>query len=489
MNDNLWYQALRSRDIRFDGLFFVGVTTTGIYCRPICTARTPKKQHCRFFSHAAAAESEYFRPCLRCRPEIAPAYTPWNAHQNLAYQLAQSIRENFLNKDHSLDDLASEFNLSTRHLRRILVKEWGVSPVQLAQTYRLLLAKQLLSQTNLPIIDIAYASGFSSLRRFNHVLKTHYHLTPTQLRKNLEPQKIQTHGFKLSLGYRPPLAWQQLLQFLSHRAIKGIEYVDDQSYKRTLDIDGHKGWVHVTHAPNGYYLDVEISFSLLPVLSKTLNLLRDFFDLRARPDIINAYLNQDKRLAKIIQKYPGVRVPGTLNIFELMWRAVLGQKISVKAATTLASRLVEKFGSKFTTPFQELVQLSPDPKILKTCEPDHLADLGIGFPKAKIIIELAKLCANDETHSFKFNNLSNSEIFIERILKISGIGPWTAHYIAMRAFRWPDAFLRDDLIVCRMAGATAKQLEKLSEVWRPWRAYAVMYFWLLAAEPDLVSKN
>ena len=482
MDDNFKYQALAARDVRFDGLFFVGVTSTGIYCRPICTARTPKKSNCRFFSHAASAEKEHFRPCLRCRPELAPGHSPLEAGQQMAYRLAQAIQESPLNKELPLAELAQQLNLSPRHLRRISVKEFGVSPIQLAQTQRLLLAKQLLTGTNLSITEIAFASGFSSVRRFNTLLKAHYRLTPSQLRK--ATALPSSDGFSLPLAYRPPLAWPQLLGFLGKRAVTGVEIVTSTSYARTLQLGQHQGWVKASQSSKGHYLTIELSLSLLPVLSKVLDQVRHFFDLCARPDIIHQHLGQDPLLSRLIQKHPGLRVPGTMNVFELSWRAVLGQQISVKAATTMAGRLAERFGTPLLTPDPTLNRLSPMPETIAGLDPTALQQLGIQSSKALTIIKLGQLWPelqhdlNGEDHSH----------FLKLLLSIKGIGLWTAQYIAMRALGWPDAFMPTDLVLCQVTEKTTKNLETTAEAWRPWRAYAAMYLWQSAPSPTIRKK-
>ncbi|MBL8687032.1 MAG: DNA-3-methyladenine glycosylase 2 family protein [Alphaproteobacteria bacterium] len=472
MDDNIMYQALTARDNRFDGLFFVGVTTTGIYCRPICSARTPNKDNCRFFRHAAAAEKEFFRPCLRCRPELAPGYTPLEAGQRMAHRLAQSIQETPINKDIPVEQLAKQLQTSVRQLRRIAIKEFGVPPIKLAQTQRLLLAKQLLTETILPITDIAFASGFSSVRRFNTLFKQHYHLTPTSLRKTIAPPVAD--GFQLPLAYRPPLAWSALLEFLAGRAIKGVESVTEQYYARTLEFSGKQGWIKISPASSrGHYLNLELSVSFLPVLSKLLDQVRHFLDLCARPDVIDQHLRQSSLFVPLLDCYPGLRVPGTMNPFELGWRAILGQQISVAAARTLANRFAQQFGAALSTPFDQLSLLSPTPTIIAESTPQQFQKLGILSSKALAIINLAK----QWPILLGYLHAEDQEKFRHHLQSIKGIGPWTSQYMIMRAFGWPDAFMATDLGLRQATHKSAKELQIMAESWRPWRSYAAMYLW------------
>lgn len=477
IENSIAYQALKSRDTRFDGIFFVGVTSTGIYCRPICPVKTPKQENCRFFETAEAAEKQSFRPCLRCRPELAPGNAPVDDASRIAYLIAQRIEENPVN-DTNLENIATEFGLSSRQLRRIVQKELGVSPIELLQTRRLLLAKQLLTETKLPITEIAFASGYSSLRRFNDAFCTRYKIAPTHLRKQTaECEKtIDTHPTStLQLTYRPPYDWQVLLAFLNKHMIKGVEYINDEFYSRTLHIGKHRGWVKVTHIPSKSALLVEFTHSLIPVLPVLLRHLRNLFDLNARPDLIATHLMKDKKLKKSVNKNPGLRVPGAFDGFEMAIRAILEQQITVKAATTIACRFAETFGEAIDTPFADLTHLAPTPeRIAKTTVTD-ITKLGIMSTRAKSIIALAQAYVSGE---LQLEVGVNPELMIKQLVALPGIGSWTAHYIAMRALRWPDAFPKEDIAIRNnLGGVTAKQAEELSQAWRPWRSYAVLHIW------------
>ncbi|OYW31463.1 MAG: adenosine deaminase [Chthoniobacter sp. 12-60-6] len=478
IDDNAAYKAMTSRDPRFDGVFFTGVTSTGIYCRPICPAKTPRRENCRFFQSAEAAEKAAFRPCLRCRPELAPGSAPVDNAQRIAHLIVQRIDEGHVDEGAGLEEIAEDLGLSSRQLRRIVQKELGVSPMELIQTRRLLLAKQLLTETKLPVIDIAFASGFSSLRRFNAAFSSRYRLPPTRLRKEAE----QHHGkvdaadtSTLQLSYRPPYDWEGLLKFLSGRVVKDVDCVSEGSYARTVLLGKSKGWIRVTHAPEKRALLVEFTHSLTSVLPALLGRLRNLFDLAARPDLIAAHLMTDPVLKEGVMKNPGLRVPGAFDGFELALRAILGQQITVKAATTLSCRFAVAFGEKIETPFPELTRLSPLPGRVARASVDDIARLGIVSARARCILALAQ-AVQGGTLSFEAG--TDPEAAVQRLVALPGIGPWTANYVAMRALRWPDAFPKEDIVVRNnLGGVTAKQAEEMSRAWRPWRSYAVMHVW------------
>jgi AraC family transcriptional regulator, regulatory protein of adaptative response / DNA-3-methyladenine glycosylase II len=474
LKDDSCYRALATRDARFDGLFFVGVTTTGIYCRPVCSARTPRRERCRFFPGAAAAEQAGFRPCLRCRPELAPGRSSVDAVGRVARAAAARIEAGALNDGGSMEDLATEFGLSSRQLRRVLRQELGVAPVQLAQTHRLLLAKQLLTETRLPIIEVALASGFESLRRFNAVFRSHYRLTPSRLRRSLEPAP-SGEPLRLKLGYRPPLAWAELLRFLGDRAIAGVESVCGESYARTVALGSDRGWVKVAPAGARNALSVEFAATLAPALSPLLARLRHVFDLNARPDLIASHLRADERIGSSIDRCAGLRVPGAFSGFELAWRAILGQRISVRAATTLAGRFVARFGEPMDTPYPELNRLVPVPERIAEARSEELSGLGMPRDRALCIKALARAVAQG---SLRLEPGVNPEATIEQLKEFPGVGEWTAQYIAMRALGWPDAFPHGDLGLLRGLGETSPaSLRTIAEAWRPWRAYGVMHVW------------
>jgi AraC family transcriptional regulator of adaptative response / DNA-3-methyladenine glycosylase II len=478
IDGNMAYNALKSHDPRFDGVFFVGVTSTGIYCRPICPAKTPKRENCRFFETREAAAKASFRPCLRCRPELAPGNAPVDSTKRIAYLIARQMEEKLISDGANLEDIAQQFAISSRQLRRIVQKEFGVSPIELIQTRRLLLAKQLLTETNLPIIKVAFASGFSSLRRFNDSFNLHYKMPPTRLRKEVASHKKdldRLDAITLQLSYRLPFDWPSLLEFLSARMIKGVEQVIDESYLRTIRLGKHRGWIKVMNAPQKNSLMVELSYSLTPVLPALLGRLRNMFDLNTRIDLIIAQLMKDERLKNSLSKNPGLRVPGAFDGFEMAIRAILGQQITVKAATTIACRFAAAFGEEFTTPFPELRLLSPQPERIARATVDEIAGLGIVSARAKSIIALAQAFVAE---TIRLDVGMSPEIAIKKLTELPGIGQWTAHYIAMRALNWPDAFPKEDIAIRNnLGGVSTKQAEEMSQLWRPWRSYAVLHIW------------
>lgn len=485
ITDTAAYNALASRDPRFDGVFFVGVTSTGIYCRPVCPARTPGQKNCRFFESAEAAEKASFRPCLRCRPELAPGNAPVDNAHRIAHLIVQRIDEGLIDDGAGLEEVSAQFAISSRQLRRIVQKELGVSPIELMQTRRLLLAKQLLTETRLPVIEIAFASGFSSLRRFNDAFSSRYRMPPTRLRKKAAEhgtEIVSTATSTLQLSYRPPYDWEGILEFLRGRMVKGVEFISGESYARTVRLGKHLGWIRITHAPEKRALLVEFTHSLTPVLPPLLGRLRNLFDLTTRPDLIAAHLMKDKRLKKSVLKNPGLRVPGAFDGFEMATRAILGQQITVKAATTLASRFAEAFGEKMETPFSGLTRLTPLSERVARAGAGDIAKLGIVSARAKSIIALARAFQSGSLH---LDAGAHPENAVNQLVALPGIGQWTAQYIAMRALRWPDAFPKEDIAVRNnLGGVSAKQAEELSQAWRPWRSYAVVHLWKNPAQME-----
>jgi AraC family transcriptional regulator, regulatory protein of adaptative response / DNA-3-methyladenine glycosylase II len=472
-DDEIRYRALAARDARFDGLFFVGVTSTRIYCRPICTARCPARDRCRFYANRALAERDGFRPCLRCRPELAPGHAPVDAVRRTAQAAARRIEAGALNDGGSLDELAGNLGLSARQLRRAVKQEFGVSPIELAQTQRLLLAKQLLSESSLPIIQVAFASGFESVRRFNALFRSHYRLTPTDLRRLARPSTGER--VRLTLAYRPPLYWAALLRFLNGRATARVEQVVGQAYIRTAAVGKYHGWLKVEPITGRDALSVEIATSLMPALPEILSRLKNLFDLSARPDVIASHLASDERFAPLVPRCAGLRVPGAFDGFELTVRAILGQRVSVRAATTLAGRLAARYGEPVETPFVGLDRLSPAAARMADAPAAEIASLGIAAPRAATIRSIAQAVIR---RGLDLEAGADPVATAHALQAFPGIGDWTAQYIAMRALRWPDAFPAGDLVLLRAAGAKSPQeLRQRAEAWRPWRAYAAMYLW------------
>ncbi len=484
------YLALKARDARFDGCFFTAVTSTGIYCRPVCRVRTPKRENCRFFRHAAQAESAGFRPCLRCRPELAPQSLAWSmqdASYILAHQAARWLDnpEAWGGASPSVEQLAARLGVSDRHVRRIFESHFGVSPVQYLQTRRLLTAKQLLADTDLPVTHVALASGFASVRRFNAAFLEHYRLNPTQLRR--EGARRPAQGITIRLGYRPPYDVAAMLGFFAKRAIAGVEFADPSAgtLSRTLSIEtggqAHQGWLAAQFEQQRHQVVLRVSDSLLEALPLVIHRLRAALDLDADPRAINGVLHAS---------FPGgdgLRVPGALSGYELAVRAVLGQQITVAAARTLAQRLVERFGEPVETPIAGLARLFPEPAVLAHAGGDALGQLGIVKQRQAAIVAIAQAVAGKR---LQLHGGADVQATIEALGQLPGVGGWTAQYIAMRALRWPDAFPAGDVALHKALGVqgasnAARAAESASQAWRPWRSYAVVRAW---AQPPEMAK-
>ena len=482
------YQAVLSRDARFDGHFFTAVRTTGIYCRPVCKVRTPLAKNCLFFASAARAEGAGFRPCLRCRPELAPAALPhWStqdASQILALQAMQLLdsTEALTDVPLRIADLAARLGVSERHMRRILAQHLGVTPSQYRQTRRLLLAKQLLCDTALPIARIALLSGFASQRRFNTAFAEHYRLTPSACRR--EGQAAS--DVRLKLAYRPPYAAAAMMKFLAQRAVPGLELctADEDSpgeFVRILRLSAgkrsHLGWVRLRFEAAVHRVHVQLSDSLLPVLPAVLQQVRWALDLDADPLAIEAALARD------FAHCAGWRVPGAWDGFELAVRAVLGQQVTVAAARTLTRRLVQSLGEPLATPWPQLTHAFPTPATVLQASPDELGQLGIVRQRQKAIQALANAVLQG---GLDLKPGPQVQATVQALTALPGIGEWTAQYIAMRALRWPDAFPAGDIVVQQRLGvrdgpqparaATALATE-LATAWQPWRSYAVIRLW------------
>ncbi len=475
------YRAAKAHDPRFDGRFFIGVSSTGIYCRPICTVKMPKRENCTFFPSAAAAEAQGYRPCLRCRPELAPGNASVDSSHRIA-QAAASLIEDGTLTEVSLDSLASRLGVTDRHLRRVFQGEFGVCPVAFAQTHRLLLAKRLLTDTDSTVTDVAFASGFGSLRRFNALFKDRYRLSPKQLRKTPRPAAApDTLTFELS--FRPPFDWTSMLAFLRARSVVHVEQVSDDRYRRIVRIaqngEQHAGRLEVAMAPKKPALRILISSSLMKVLPAVLARVKHLMDLSANPTEIAATLGD------LAARNPGLRVPGAFDGFEIAVRAILGQQITVAAARTLASRFAAAFGSQVESPFPALSIAFPSPERIAQLEVGEVARLGVIAVRARAIIEIARLIARGDLSLTPGVNLDST---LQTLRAIPGVGEWTVQYLAMRTLAWPDAFLHTDLIVMKsLAEKNPRRVLARSEAWRPWRAYAVMHLW--AAEKSRRTKS
>ena len=480
-NDSGLYAAFKAKDARFDGRFFVGISSTGIYCRPVCRAKQPKAENCTFYPSAAEAEQAGYRPCLLCRPELAPGTSITDATANLVYRAARMLEKN-CGSGQSLEEIAGRLGCTDRHLRRVFTAAYNVSPVQYLQTCRLLLAKSLLTDTDLSVLEVAMAAGFGSLRRFNDLFKKQYKLSPTALRKRITEEKKHNDNITLALGYRPPYHWEEMLNFLAGRAITGIEVVKNGEYMRTVHLENAEGkhvygWVRVGHKPKKNALSVTVSETLLPVLPQVLARIRHLFDLYCNPDAVYETLRamNDIRPGLCVL---GTRVPGCFNAFEMAVRAVLGQQITVKAASTLAARIVETYGTPIQTGIEGLTHIFPLPEDIIALDgaiENHFGVLGVTAARSNTIYQLARALVQGE---IDFDLCAQPEEEMQKLMSIRGIGSWTAQYIAMRTMEWPDAFLETDVGVKKaLQPYTAKELLKMAEAWRPWRSYATVNLW------------
>ncbi len=470
-------RARRTRDPRFDGLFFIAVTSTGIYCRPVCPAPSPKPHNIRYYDSAAAAGAAGFRPCLRCRPEAAPGSPLHRAKSDLVAGALRLIEQGALD-DGSLPQLAQRVGVGERHLRRMVAQELGASPLDVASTRRLLFAKQLLGETTLPMTAIAQAAGYASLRRFNAAFSESYGKPPREIRRGRASTAngAFTDELVLRLPYRAPYDFAHLLEFYSRRTIPGVEIVDADGYRRSVVIDGVPGWFAVAPMAGDCALALRVHHPKISALGLIAARAKRMFDVDADPRALGVAFRRSAIMKPLIRRWPGQRLPGAWDGFELSVRAVLGQQVSVAAARTLAARVAATYG----TPFAEgaavgLTALFPAPQGLVDAP---LETLGITRARAGSIRGLAQAVLDGRVAFCAEQSLA---AFESDLVALPGIGAWTAHYIAMRALAQPDAFPAADLILRRSAGQgrtlSTRELEILSEDWRPWRAYAVMLLW------------
>jgi len=476
------YRALVARDRRFDGRFFVAVKTTGIYCRPICPARTPGESRCEFYASAAEAERAGFRACFRCRPELAPGLAPVDSLPRLVRLASSRIEAGYLN-EHSIEDLAASVAVSSRHLRRAMEETLGVSPVELAQTRRLALAKQLLHDTALPLGEVAHHAGFASLRRFNALTRARWGRSPSTVRRSpLIGGSGDAGGdaVALRLDCRPPFDWEALLDFLAARAIPGVEQVvasaNGREYQRSARIAGCSGWIALSLERPPHVLRARVSLSLAPRLMEVVARLRATFDLDARPEVIQGQLRGDALLRPLLSAHRGLRLPGAFDGFELAIRAILGQQVSVAGATTLSGRLVERFGTSLSGTPPGIDRLFPPADLLADVSLAELRAIGLPEARARTILRLAEAVASG-TVDLSVAATDPEQALVE-LQKLPGIGPWTAHYVAMRALHWPNAFPAADLAIRRaLRVTTSRQAEARASRWQPWRGYAAMHLW------------
>lgn len=483
VNHDASYRALAARDARFDGRIFVGVRTTGIYCRPICPARTPKRENVVFYPSAAAAQEAGFRPCLRCRPETSPETGAWRGTFNTVSRALAIIETGGLEAS-GVTALASRLGIGERQLRKLFLQHLGASPIAVAQTHRVLLAKQLIHETSLPMAEVAMAAGFGSIRRFNETFRKMFGRSPAALRRTVSTSEriaVAKNAVTLKLPYRPPYDWEGMRAFLTARAIPGVEVNSSGRYARTIALANDHGMFAVEPG-EGNSLSVMIHFSSLRALAAIIARIRRVFDVGADPDHIGGHLAEDPFLAPLVAARPGLRVPGAWDGFELAVRAILGQQITVAAARRLAGKLVSAYGQAvddYKVDFEGLTHLFPTPERLAGSD---LTALGIPRQRAEALSSLASAAMADP---FIFGPHRSLDDAIARLRELPGVGEWTAQYIAMRELRESDAFPASDIGLLRAMTdkdgrrPTPAGLLARAELWRPWRAYAAAHLWAL----------
>ena len=490
MDDDACYRAFQMRDARFDGRIFSGVTSTGIYCRPICPARTPKRENMRFYRSAAAAQEAGFRPCLRCRPETSPDLGSWRGTSNTVSRALGLIEAGALDNG-DVDSLAERLGVGERQLRRLFQQHVGASPVAVAQTRRVLLAKQLLHETRMPMAEVALAAGFGSVRRFNETFQQLFDRPPAKLRRvgGAEVAAGEGGAATIRLPYRAPYDWPAMLAFLSARAIPGVEAVREGRYARSLRVGAARGVVMIEPG-EGDYLKATLRFPKVEAWPAVIARVRRVFDLAADPAVIQAHLSEDPDLAPLVAARPGLRAPGAWDGFELAVRAVLGQQITVQAARMLAGKITAAHGAPLEDEAANALGLThffPEPAALAQADVETLA-----MPRARgrALVGLAAAAAADPE---LFGMRRSLDEAVAALRALPGIGEWTAQYIAMRALREPDAFPSADIGLMRALEGpdgvrpTAAELLARAERWRPWRAYAASHLW--AADPKNPSES
>jgi AraC family transcriptional regulator, regulatory protein of adaptative response / DNA-3-methyladenine glycosylase II len=465
-------RARLSRDPRFDGKFFIGVLSSRVYCRSICPAPTAKEKNCRYFATAAAAAEAGFRPCLRCRPECSPGTPAWLGTSNTVSRALRLIGECGL-EDGGVEVLAERLGVGSRHLRRLFLKHLGATPTAVANTRRLHFAKKLIDETTLPMTQVALASGFGSVRRFNAGIRKVYHRTPTQIRRLARWAKtFPENQYLFHLRFRPPYDWKAMLAFLAPRAIPGVEAVEGERYRRSISVNGKHGFCEISCDEADHTLIARVEFEDPQSLFFIIERIRAMFDLNADWASIVQTLRSDPALEPRVDAAPGLRVPGCWSGFELTVRAILGQQVSVKGASTLAGRLVRTFGKPIPPPQRGITHIFPSPEALAGAS---LSGLGLPQRRAETIRSFSRAVCDGR---ISFEAVTDSTDFLRRLCEIPGIGGWTAQYVAMRALGEPDAFPSSDLGLLRaMHLRSIRELERRAESWRPWRAYAAMQLW------------
>ena len=449
-------QAIYSRDVRFDGRFFAGATTTGLYCRNICPVPFAKPGHLVLFACAGTAESAGFRPCKRCRPEAAPGTPAWLGTSAVVSRAYRLILEGALNQG-NIEDLAGRMGLGSRHLRRLFVQHMGTSPLKIATTHRVHLARKLIEESPFSMTRIAFYSGFRSIREFNHAVVSSSGQSPSELRRASRGSCMPPRAgcLELRLPYRTPFDWRSLIAFLKQRAVEGVEVVTETSYQRTIKIGGVPGFFSAFHEEAESRLHIRLQVDNYQGLAQTVERIRRLFDLHADPVQIASHLSRDPDLRPLLNLRPGLRVPGVWDGFETAVLAVLGQRLTRRAPAKVVRRFVRLFGTPVATPVAGLNMLFPSPETIAAAD---LSQAGIGEARAATLRRLADAIVRRQ---FEFS-APTLERAVSQLRSVCGVDESTANYIAMRAFGEPDAF-------------PASAPRSIPETWRPWRAYAAMH--------------
>ena len=472
------YRAVQSRDARFDGWFYVGVHSTGIYCRPSCPAITPKRENVDFYPTAAAAQIAGHRACKRCRPDVSPGSPEWNQRADLAGRAMRLIADGVVDRE-GVGGLSARLGYSERQVNRHLTAELGAGPIAIARAQRAQTARTLIERTAMPVTRIAFAAGFSSVRQFNDTIRAVFAASPTELRRRVRPEKKAAGSLSLRLPCRAPFAGQGVLDFLGARSVAGVEVRDGDTFRRSLNLPHGSAVASLT--PASHHVDLALRLDDLRDLPAAVERCRRLFDLDADPMAIDQGLEDDPLLGRLVSTTPGRRVPGTVDGSELAVRAVLGQQVSVAAARTLAGRLVASVGTPLPEPVREVTHRFPSP--------DEIADVAdtLAMPKARAaaIRTLAQAISN----GLQLDPGADRERTRSQLLGLPGLGPWTADYVAMRALGDPDVFLSGDLAVRnafeRLGGSgKERELAALGESWRPWRSYANVHLWASLSKPS-----
>ena len=486
MDDDQRYQAAASQDARFDGVFFVAVTSTGIYCRPSCPAMTPKRQNVRFFKTAAAAQLSGFRACKRCRPDASPGSPEWNIRADVTARAMRLIADGVIDRE-GIRGLAARLGYEQRQVRRLLTEELGAGPLALARAQRAQTARILVETTDLPMGDIAFAAGFSSIRQFNATMLEVFDTPPTRLREQAARRSATRRApsappgiIRLRLPYRPPIDLPRILGFLAARAVPGVEEVTEGTYHRAIFLQNGPALISFRQPVSdtgagrtpGAYVECDLELSDLRDVAAAVQRGRRLLDLDADPEAVTSHLGQDPVIGDLARSCPGRRSPGCVDGDEMAFRAVLGQQVSVAAARRLAGRLAATYGKPLPVPSGTLTHCFPDAATLAGASPD---DLPMPGARARALVTLATALASGDV---ALHPGADRDQAAARLLALPGIGPWTVSYIRMRALSDPDAFLPTDagvLRALRQRGGSAAAAES----WRPWRSYATHHLWAI----------